>query len=157
ARRARALKAERVRLSATSAVRDAVNRDELAAAVLTWTAEPMEILSGDDEARITFDGATRGLAKAVPEAPEPYLVVDIGGGSTEFVLSSGSSDEPDAAISVDIGSVRLTERFVHTDPPSYEDMAAVDEEIRRALQLVEDRVPVHDARTLVAVAGTSTT
>jgi exopolyphosphatase / guanosine-5'-triphosphate,3'-diphosphate pyrophosphatase len=157
ARRARALKAERVRLSATSAVRDAANREELASSVLKWTGEPMEILSGEDEARTTFVGATRGLAGAVAgaDAPPPYLVMDIGGGSTEFVV--GSEDEPGAAVSMNIGSVRLTERFVRSDPPSYDEMTAVDEEIAATLGDVEDRVPVRDARTLVAVSGTSTT
>ncbi len=154
-RRARALRAERVRLSATSAVRDAANRDELAAAVQKWTGEPMEVLSGDEEARTTYVGAMRGLSAAVPDAEAPYLVLDIGGGSTEFVL--GSADEPDAAISMDIGSVRLTERFVASDPPTYEELAVVDEEITNVLHQVEDRIAVHDARTLVAVAGTSTT
>ena len=156
ARRARALKAERVRLSATSAVRDAANREALAAAVLKWTGEPMEVLSGEDEARTTFLGATRGLA-ATSDPPEPpYLVMDIGGGSTEFVLGSGDG-EPGAAVSMDVGSVRLTERFVRTDPPSYAEMTAVDEEIERVLDEVERRMPVHDARSLVAVSGTSTT
>jgi exopolyphosphatase/guanosine-5'-triphosphate,3'-diphosphate pyrophosphatase len=155
ARRARALKAERVRLSATSAVRDAANRDELASAVSRWTGEPMEILSGEDEARTTFLGATRGLEATAVDAPPPYLVIDIGGGSTEFVV--GSEGEPVQAVSIDIGSVRLTERFVRTDPPSYDELTAVDGEIARALQHVEERVPIQAARTLVAVAGTSTT
>jgi exopolyphosphatase/guanosine-5'-triphosphate,3'-diphosphate pyrophosphatase len=155
ARRARALKAERVRLSATSAVRDAANRDELASAVSKWTGEPMQILSGEDEARTTFLGATRGLEATAVDAPPPYLVIDIGGGSTEFVV--GSEDEPAQAASLDIGSVRLTERFVRTDPPSYAELTAVDAEIAAALEQVEVRVPIRAARTLVAVAGTSTT
>ena len=156
ARRARALKAERVRLSATSAVRDAANREELAAAVLTWTGEPMEVLSGDEEARTTFVGATRGLPAMTNPPATPYLVIDIGGGSTEFVLGSADGD-PAAAVSMDVGSVRLTERFVRNDPPSYAEMAAMDDEIARVLDEVEHRMAIHDARTLVAVSGTSTT
>lgn len=155
ARRARALKAERVRLSATSAVRDASNRDELAAAVLTWTGEPMEVLSGEDEARTTFLGATRGLPTMTDPPEGPYLVMDIGGGSTEFVV--GSAGGPVVAVSMDVGSVRLTERFIRTDPPSYAEMAAVDEEIARVLDEVERRIAIRDARALVAVSGTSTT
>jgi exopolyphosphatase/guanosine-5'-triphosphate,3'-diphosphate pyrophosphatase len=158
-RRARALRAERIRLSATSAVRDAANRDQLAAEVLRWTGEPMEILTGEEEARTTYLGATLGLAASLPDAEPPYLVLDIGGGSTEFVLGSEDAPEerPRAAVSMDVGSVRLTERFVHTDPATPEELHAVEGEIERALAVVEDRIPVHDGRTLVAVAGTSTT
>jgi exopolyphosphatase / guanosine-5'-triphosphate,3'-diphosphate pyrophosphatase len=150
-RRARALRAERIRLAATSAVRDASNRDELARAVERLTCEPMEVLSGDDEAALTFLGATRGLASV---RPGPYLVVDIGGGSTEFALGE---DTPKSRVSMQIGSVRLTERFVKTDPPDYEDLARVEAEIDRSLSEVEDRIPVHDAETMVGVAGTCTT
>ena len=149
-RRARALGAERIRLSATSAVRDASNREELAQAVLRLTGEPMEVLSGEDEARTSYLGATRGLTLR----PAPFLVVDIGGGSTEFVLGN---DEPTAWLSMQIGSVRLTERFVRADPPSYEELGAVEKAVEGALSHVEDRISVHDAETLLAVAGTATT
>jgi exopolyphosphatase / guanosine-5'-triphosphate,3'-diphosphate pyrophosphatase len=149
ARQARALGAERIHLCATSAVRDASNREELAAAVLRSTGEEMEVLSGRSEADLSFLGATRGL-----EATPPFLVLDIGGGSTEFVLGD---QRPAAALSTRMGSVRMTERFVTSDPPSYEDLATIDKAINHVLAKVEDRLPVHDARTLVAVAGTSTT
>jgi exopolyphosphatase/guanosine-5'-triphosphate,3'-diphosphate pyrophosphatase len=149
-RRARALDAGRVRLSATSAVRDASNREELATAVERLTGEPMEVLTGEEEARHTFVGAVRGLTGH----PSPYLVLDIGGGSTEFVLGE---DEPDGAVSMQLGSVRLTERHVRSDPPEYEELAAVDAEVQSVLSQVEDRIPVHEAQTLIAVAGTATT
>jgi exopolyphosphatase / guanosine-5'-triphosphate,3'-diphosphate pyrophosphatase len=148
-RRARALGAERIHLTATSAVRDASNRDELAAAVERATGEPMEVLSGHEEALIGFEGATRGL-----DMPSPFLVLDIGGGSTEFVIGDR---RPTSAISAQIGSVRLTERYVHTDPPSYEELDKLELAVTSVLHQVEDRVPVHDATTLVAVAGTATT
>jgi exopolyphosphatase/guanosine-5'-triphosphate,3'-diphosphate pyrophosphatase len=148
-RRARALGAERIHLCATSAVRDATNRDELASAVERLTGEPMEVLSGQEEARIGFVGATRGL-----DLPRPYLVLDIGGGSTEFVLGN---TVPTHAISAQIGSVRLTERYVHADPPSYEELDKLELAVTSVLHQVEDRMPVHDAKTLVAVAGTATT
>lgn len=151
-RRARALEVERIHLAATSAVRDAANREDLAAAVLRETGEPMEILSGEDEARVSFLGATRGLAGTGAEPP--FLVVDIGGGSTEFVLGA---DRPAAAISTQMGTVRLTERFVHDDPPPPGDLEAAGGEIDRILGEVERAVPVGEARTLVAVAGTATT
>jgi exopolyphosphatase/guanosine-5'-triphosphate,3'-diphosphate pyrophosphatase len=149
-RRARALGAERVHLAATSAVRDAANRDELAQAVRRLTGEPMEVLPGDQEAELSFIGATRGLTDAEP----PYLVLDIGGGSTEFVVGT---DRPDAAISAQIGSVRLTERHLHTDPPTYKELDHLELAITGVLTQVEDRIPVFDAKTLIAVAGTSTT
>jgi exopolyphosphatase/guanosine-5'-triphosphate,3'-diphosphate pyrophosphatase len=147
-RRAKALGADRIHLVATSAVRDAANRDELADAVEQLTGEPMEVVSGEQEAELSFLGATRGL-----DAPTPYLVLDIGGGSTEFVVGDGAP----VAVSAQIGSVRLTERYVHADPPSFEELEKVDLAITSVLHQVEDRIPVHDARTLVAVAGTATT
>jgi exopolyphosphatase/guanosine-5'-triphosphate,3'-diphosphate pyrophosphatase len=148
-RRARALEAERIHLVATSAVRDASNREELAGSVERLTGEPMEIATGEQEAAISFLGATRGL-----EAARPVLVLDIGGGSTEFVLGD---TRVRSAVSAQMGSVRLTERYIHTDPPSYEELDRLDLAITSVLHQVEDRIPVHDARTLLAVAGTSTT
>ncbi|MGH2572068.1 MAG: DUF501 domain-containing protein [Actinomycetota bacterium] len=148
-RRARALGTERIHLAATSAVRDASNRDELAQAVERLTGEPMEVLSGPEEAGLSFLGATRGLV-----APPPYLVLDIGGGSTEFVLGDR---EPTASVSAQVGSVRLTERYIHSDPPSYKELDRLELAITSVLAQVEDRVPVADAATLVAVAGTTTT
>jgi exopolyphosphatase/guanosine-5'-triphosphate,3'-diphosphate pyrophosphatase len=157
-RRARALGATRIRLSATSAVRDAANRDELDRAVLRNTGEPMEVLPGSEEAKISFLGATRDLRDdpRAAGAAAPWLVVDIGGGSTEFILGS-DPDAADAAISVDMGSVRLTERFVRADPPAPDELATMQHEIDKHLDVVEQAVPVDRAATLVAVAGTSTT
>jgi exopolyphosphatase / guanosine-5'-triphosphate,3'-diphosphate pyrophosphatase len=148
-RRARALGAERIHLCATSAVRDASNREELARAVEGFTGEPMEVLSGEEEAALSFLGATRGLSE-----PAPYLVLDIGGGSTEFVIGDR---EPAGAVSAQIGSVRLTERYLHTDPPSYEELDRLELAVTSVLLQVEDRIPVHDAITLIGVAGTCTT
>lgn len=148
-RRSRALGAESVHLAATSAVRDASDREELAAAVERLTGEPMEVLTGEQEARLTHLGAARGL-----DAPRPLLVVDIGGGSTEFVIGG---DRAEHAVSTQMGTVRLTERYVHSDPPTYDELDRVDLAITSVLHQVEDRIPVHDAKTLVAVAGTATT
>jgi exopolyphosphatase/guanosine-5'-triphosphate,3'-diphosphate pyrophosphatase len=149
-RRARALGAERIHLCATSAVRDASNREDLAAAVLRMTGEPMEVATGEEEAALSFLGATRGLTGV----PAPYLVLDIGGGSTEFVLGS---DAPSDALSTRMGSVRLTERYVRSDPPSVQDLDTLGAAIASVLSKVEARMPVGDAKTLVAVAGTATT
>ena len=148
-RRARALHASRIRVAATSAVRDASNRDDLEAAVRRVAGAELEVISGETEAGLSFLGATRGL-----DADSPFLVLDIGGGSTEFVVGI---EKPEAAISTQMGSVRLTERHVSNDPPTDGELAAVREEVDRVLGEVEGAVPVREARTLVAVAGTATT
>ena len=148
-RRARALHAERIRVSATAAVREASNRDELEAVVRTHAGSELEVISGEREAALSFLGATHGL-----DAPAPFLVLDIGGGSTEFAVGS---ERPDASISTPMGSVRLTERLIRTDPPAAEDLAAVRKEVQDILDRVEGSVPVRTAGTLVAVAGTPTT
>ena len=99
-----------VRAVATSAARDAANRDELQAAVEAALGVPVDVISGEEEAALSFLGATAGL-----DAPAPYLVVDIGGGSTEFVVGT---DTPAGLISIDAGCVRLTEAYLHGDPPT---------------------------------------
>ena len=123
--------AERVRVVATSATRDAANRDEFVRGVVEIFGVEPEVISGDEEARLSFTGATRDLAALRPM--RPYLVVDIGGGSTEFVL--GTSDV-EAARSVDIGCVRMTERHLRGDPPSPEQVAAAVADIDAALAAV---------------------
>jgi len=148
-RRARALHAERIRVSATAAVREASNRDELEASVRTHAGSELEIITGEREAALSFLGATHGL-----DAPSPFLVLDIGGGSTEFALGT---EQPEASISTPMGSVRLTERLIRTDPPSEEELAILRKAVHGILDDVERSVPVRTARTLVAVAGTPTT
>ena len=151
-RRARALAAETIRVGATSATRDAANRDELAAAVRRSAGSELEVISGEQEAALSFLGATRGL----DPSEGPFLVVDIGGGSTEFVLGR----EPaitDHSISVQMGSVRLTERSIRTDPPTPEDLGRLRGEVRRGIEEAAEAVPVGEARTFVSVAGTATT
>ncbi len=148
-RRARALHAERIRVAATAALRDASNREEFQRAVRDHAGSELEVITGEREAALSFLGATRGL-----DAPSPFLVLDIGGGSTEFVVGD---DRPEASVSTQMGSVRLTERFVRHDPPADEELRLAEMAIADVLDEVEDAVPVGDARTLVAVAGTATT
>ncbi|MEV6022678.1 Ppx/GppA phosphatase family protein [Streptomyces sp. NPDC052036] len=150
--------AERVRFVATSASRDAENRDEFVRGVLDILGVEPEVISGDQEAEFSFMGATKELAGR-EDLPRPCLVVDIGGGSTEFVVGD---DRVDGARSVDIGCVRMTERhLVHhgvvTDPPTEEQIAAIRSDIAAALDLVEQTVPLHEAHTLVGLAGSVTT
>lgn len=148
----RDLGAERVRLCATSATRDAANRDDFVRGVQDILGIVPEVVAGREEAALSFLGATRELAPGAFSAP--FLVVDIGGGSTEFVLGSA---ELAAAASVNIGCVRLTERHLRDDPParSQIDDALVD--IDEALAAVRADVPVDRARTLIGLAGSVTT
>jgi exopolyphosphatase/guanosine-5'-triphosphate,3'-diphosphate pyrophosphatase len=148
-RRARALHAKRTSVSATSAVRDAGNRDELERAVKRVTGESLRVIAGEHEAYLSFLGATSDL-----DAPAPFLVVDIGGGSTELALGDG---ELRAATSMRIGSVRLTERFVRSDPPAPAELEAIASEVRVRLADAERAVAGREAATMVAVAGTATT
>ncbi|MFF8674321.1 exopolyphosphatase [Streptomyces sp. NPDC015242] len=150
--------AERLRFVATSASRDAGNRDEFVRGVLDILGVEPEVISGDQEAEFSFTGATRELAGR-DHLPTPYLVVDIGGGSTEFVVGD---DRVRAARSVDIGCVRMTERHlvrdgVVSDPPSGEQIAAMRADIEAALDLAGETVPLGEARTLVGLAGSVTT
>lgn len=144
--------AEKTRVVATSATRDARNRGDFVSGVLDIFGVAPEVVSGDEEARLSFTGATKELVER--RQIRPYLVVDIGGGSTEFVV--GSSDAQ-AAKSVDIGCVRMTERHLQGDPPTPDQFAAAVADIDAALQAVRAAVPVHEARTLVGLAGSVTT
>jgi exopolyphosphatase / guanosine-5'-triphosphate,3'-diphosphate pyrophosphatase len=143
--------AGRVRMVATSATRDAANAAEFIRGVTGILGVPPEVLSGDEEARLSFTGATAGLGD---DYQPPYLVVDIGGGSTEFVLGTGG---PEAALSVDIGCVRMTERHLHANPPLPGEVAAATADIDAALDVVAAKVPVTTARTLIGLAGSVTT
>jgi exopolyphosphatase/guanosine-5'-triphosphate,3'-diphosphate pyrophosphatase len=141
------------RATTTSAARDAENRDELFAPAREILGFDLELISGDEEARLSFLGATAELAPAVePSAPAPYLVVDIGGGSTEFVLGSR---EPVAAKSIDVGCVRITEQFLASDPPAPEELSNAVASVRDHLADVDRDIPgLRDAATLVGLAGT---
>ncbi|HWC32596.1 MAG TPA: DUF501 domain-containing protein [Actinomycetota bacterium] len=147
--RARALGASEIRVAATSAVRDATDRAVLEREVERLAGVGPEVLSGTREAELSFLGATTGL-----DAEPPYLVFDIGGGSTEIVVGSA---EPEATASVDIGSVRLTERVRPSDPPSESDVARMEDIAAALLAPAEHAVPAGRAATLVGVAGTTTT
>jgi exopolyphosphatase / guanosine-5'-triphosphate,3'-diphosphate pyrophosphatase len=145
----------RVRMVATSASRDADNRQEFVDGVLARLGVPPEVVTGDEEAALSFDGATRELRAGGPALQAPYLVCDIGGGSTEFVL--GDTDGMTSARSVDVGCVRLTERHLHDDPPGARQIEAARDDVRRALDVVRQSVDVTVACTLVGLAGSVTT
>lgn len=151
--------AETVRMVATSATRDAENADDFVRRVKEVLGVGPEVLSGDEEARLSFTGATAELA--AESVKPPYLVVDIGGGSTEFVLGrpAGPAAGSDviAAVSVDIGCVRMTERHLHSDPPSPRQVALATADIDAAIEHAAGQVPAHQARTLVGLAGSVTT
>jgi exopolyphosphatase/guanosine-5'-triphosphate,3'-diphosphate pyrophosphatase len=149
----RRLGVERLRMVATSATRDAANREEFRAMVLaTLGAEP-EVISGREEAELSFAGAVRDLV-GVPGAGPPHLVVDIGGGSTELVLGDASVE---AAYSMDVGCVRLTERHLRDDPPTAAQVAAAEADVRDAVKQARAEVPLERAETFVGLAGSVTT
>jgi exopolyphosphatase/guanosine-5'-triphosphate,3'-diphosphate pyrophosphatase len=150
--------AERLRFVATSASRDAENRDAFVRGVLDILGVEPEVITGDQEAEFSFTGATKELTGR-DDLARPYLVVDIGGGSTEFVVGE---ERVRAARSVDVGCVRMTERHLVTDgtvtdPPTEDRIAAMRADIEAALDLAERTVPLHEARTLVGLAGSVTT
>jgi exopolyphosphatase/guanosine-5'-triphosphate,3'-diphosphate pyrophosphatase len=152
------VRAERTRFVATSASRDAENRDDFVRGVVDILGVEPEVVTGDQEADFSFTGATRELTGGHGLAT-PYLVVDIGGGSTEFVLGDKSVT---AARSVDIGCVRMTERHLVregrvTDPPTPALVAAMTADIDDALDEAARAVPLDRARTLVGLAGSVTT
>lgn len=143
---------ERIRFCATSATRDASNADVFAAGVRTRLGVDPEVVSGAEEAVLTFDGSVRNLREA-PD--EPVLVIDIGGGSTELVLGHrdpAGRTEVSSAVSLDIGSVRLFERHLHADPPTTDEIAACVADADAALDT--SPVDLTSARTVVGVAGT---
>jgi exopolyphosphatase/guanosine-5'-triphosphate,3'-diphosphate pyrophosphatase len=140
-----------IRFVATSASRDARNRQEFVDGVKAVLGVEPEVIPGSEEAELSFVGATGDLAVG---NPAPFLVVDLGGGSTESVLGERSVQ---AALSVDIGCVRLTERHLRSDPPTAAEIAAATADIDAALDRVAAVVPLEQARSLVGLAGSVTT
>ena len=145
------LGATAVRMVATSATRDAANREAFVAMVHDVLGAEPEVITGDEEAALSYAGAVAGLAGVA----WPVLVADIGGGSTELVV--GDAHGPLAARSVDVGCVRMTERRLHSDPPSPEEVAAATDDVRAALATAARTVPVASAATFVGLAGSVTT
>jgi exopolyphosphatase/guanosine-5'-triphosphate,3'-diphosphate pyrophosphatase len=143
--------AQQVRFVATSATRDARNRDEFFDGVRAALGVDVEVITGGEEAQLSFRGATGAVAEA---HAGPFLVVDLGGGSTELVLGTGSVD---ASVSMDIGSVRMTERHLHSDPPSAAEIEAARADVRSHLDDAARVVPLAKTATLVGLAGSITT
>ena len=140
-------RAKRVRMTATSASRDASNRADFFDPAERLVGVRPELISGEEEAVLEFTGATHGLAE-----PEPYLLIDVGGGSTEFI--AGAS-KPDGLISVDVGCVRLTEQYLRSDPPTPEELSVAVSVVRDFLADVDRAVPgAAHAKTLIGTAGT---
>lgn len=145
------LGAERVRFVATSATRDARNRQEFVDGVREILGVEPEVVAGDEEAELSFAGATSVLGSAYDG---PFVVVDLGGGSTEIVLGTST---PDAAHSMDVGCVRMTERHLNDDPPSREQEDGARADVRAALDKAQQTVDLGQAVTLVGLAGSVTT
>ena len=144
-------RAERVRITATSAARDAANRDDFFDAAERVVGARPELLSGEEEGRLSFAGATSSL----DPAEGPFLVADIGGGSTEFVVGT---TEPTGVMSIDVGCVRITEKFLRSDPPSAGELSDALAVVREHLKDVERAIPhIRDAKRFVGLAGTVST
>jgi exopolyphosphatase/guanosine-5'-triphosphate,3'-diphosphate pyrophosphatase len=142
---------QRVRMTATSAARDAANREDFFTAAEQIVGARPELLTGDEEGRLSFLGATAQL----DAAEGPFLVVDIGGGSTEFAVGR---TEPEGVLSVDIGCVRLTEKFIHHDPPAPEELSQVVSVTKDYLEDVARELPAAlEAKRFVGLAGTVST
>ena len=151
--RIRAAGADRVRFVATSAARDASNRDEFFAGVRERVGVDAEIISGDEEARLSFTGAL----SVASDVEWPVLVMDIGGGSTELVLGRPDADGALTIVagrSLDVGSVRLRERFLHSDPPTPAEVAQAASYVDALIDA--SGVPVEQARAWIGVGGTAT-
>jgi len=141
---------EKIRFCATSATRDAANRDLFIDGVRQILGVEVEVIPGEEEARLSFNGATKELL----QSDAPFLVVDIGGGSTEFVYGN---KEVEFAKSVDIGCVRMSERHLKSQPVEMSQVAQAIIDIDKAIAQAAAVVPISTAKTLVAVAGTATT
>jgi exopolyphosphatase/guanosine-5'-triphosphate,3'-diphosphate pyrophosphatase len=141
---------EKIRFCATSATRDATNRNLFIDGVREILGIEVEVIPGEEEAELSFIGATKELR----QSDAPFLVVDIGGGSTEFVFGN---EKVDFAKSVNIGCVRMSERHLNTQPPSMAQIAQAIVDIDIAITQAAAVVPITTAKTLVAVAGTATT
>jgi len=141
---------EKIRFCATSATRDAINRQLFIDGVRKILGVEVEVIPGNEEARLSFNGATKELTPN----DAPFLVVDIGGGSTEFVFGKS---EVEFAISVDIGCVRMSERHLKTQPAQSDQLAQAIIDIDKAIAKAAVQVPISSAKSLVAVAGTATT
>jgi exopolyphosphatase/guanosine-5'-triphosphate,3'-diphosphate pyrophosphatase len=143
----------RVRMVATSATRDAANRDTFVGMVRDVLGVAPEVISGAEEAALSFAGAVDRL----PGVTGPVLVADIGGGSTELVLGDRTVSPDLRSHSMDVGCVRMTERHLHNDPPTRQQIAAVVDDVNAAVAAAAADVPLDGSMTLVGVAGTVTT
>ena len=147
-------KPERVRFVATSASRDVSNREDFAHGIRTRLGIELDVISGEEEARLSFSGATAEILSAEGAPQTPVLVIDIGGGSTEFVLGERS---PQSAFSTNMGCVRMTERHLVSDPPTPAEIAAAVADIDAAITEAAQYVPIKSAKSIIGVAGSVTT
>jgi exopolyphosphatase/guanosine-5'-triphosphate,3'-diphosphate pyrophosphatase len=151
----RAADVERLRFVATSATRDARNRDVFIEGIEERLGVTPEVISGDEEARLSFAGAVSVVTdSSLPEFEPPHLVVDLGGGSTELVMGVR---EPIAAYSMDVGCVRMTERHLRSDPPTSHEIEAAIADVRAELDRAAQIVPLGQVRSVIGVAGSITT
>ena len=142
-----------VRMVATSATRDAANRNEFAAMVTDVLGVPPEVISGEEEAALSFMGAVHSL----PDVKGRVVVADIGGGSTELIAGPADESAPLQVHSMDVGCVRMTERHLRADPPGADQIAATVRDVRHALDRAALDVSLDEPAALIGVAGSVTT
>ncbi len=142
----------RLRFIATSASRDVSNREQFLSGVKSILNVEPEVISGQEEAELSYLGATSGFS---PEPQSPILVADIGGGSTEFVMRDTSGEF--TATSINVGCVRMTERYLHSDPPTRAEIDLTISTLRQELEVVQAQLPVSSTRTFIGLAGSVTT
>lgn len=149
---------ESLRFAATSATRDATNRNIFIDAVVRELGVEPQVLSGEQEAATSFLGATSALdAGGLKELPSPVVAVDLGGGSTELVLGSAENGQIYSSYSMNVGSVRMRERYLHSDPPTDAEKQAARQAVRDYLDRAERHVDLGQARAVIGLAGTVTT
>ena len=148
---ARGFNAEEVATVATSAVREAGNREELIAEFARETGLALRVIDGAEEARLTLLGVRHGLRLG----SERVLVMDVGGGSTEFVMAKGEAVE--AIVSTGLGVVKLTERYLLSDPPTPDELQALQQEVSRRIDRLRRELPGLEETELIGTAGTATT
>ncbi|MBW3536864.1 MAG: Ppx/GppA family phosphatase [Actinobacteria bacterium] len=145
---------ERFRAVTTSATRDAENRDDFLGAAAEVLGQPLELITGEEEAGLAFAGAT----SALDPAEGPFVLADIGGGSTELAVGSGEPGEKPQAVSLDVGCVRVAERFLETDPPTAVELSQAVSVVRIYIREARNQFPeMREAARLIGVAGTFTT
>eukprot|EP00958_Prasinococcus_capsulatus_P028360 scaffold6671_cov376-Prasinococcus_capsulatus_cf.AAC.2 len=143
-----------VRATATAAAREATNREDFFPRATDILGVDVETIPGKEEADLSFTGAVSAIEQSHTHHPAPYVVIDLGGGSTEFAYGVGQGASSTAAVSIPVGCVRVTEMFIKSDPPTEEELKAAEAYVEGQLKPVLQSIPIGEASTFIGVAGT---